>query len=124
MSSARERIAESFNAYFADWDVRIRPEDVVMGCRGTVVEQRSLRWPRPGWRVNYRVDPDDNGLPCLEFYATHRMTNDRHVRIGADGQGEHLEAISEIFVVDPQNPMSGDERNAAIEREIRDCGLY
>jgi hypothetical protein len=41
-----------------------------------------------GWRIVYRVDPDDGGFPSLEFYATHRMTSDSHVRIWADGHTE------------------------------------
>jgi hypothetical protein len=111
--SPKERVAESFNLYFAGFDIRIAPEDVVIGSRRTIFDQRS------GWRITYRVDSDGAGMPSLEFYATNRWTNDRHVRIGADGQGEHLEAISEIFVVDPENPSSGADRNAAIERELR-----
>jgi hypothetical protein len=55
-----ERIANSFNTYFADFDVRIGAEHVAEGNRGKVIEQPTDRWPRPSWRVNYRVGADEN----------------------------------------------------------------
>jgi hypothetical protein len=75
-----------------------------MGTRGTVIEQPSDRWPHPSWHVQYRVDTDVDGQLGLEFYVTSRMTNDRHARISADGRGEHLEAVSEMFAYDPHAP--------------------
>jgi hypothetical protein len=115
MTSAAERIAHSFNAYFSHWDVRIEPADVIIGRHGRVVEQPSPRWPRPGWHVRYCVDADTEGLPYLEFYATHRMTNDRHVFIWADGQGEHRETVEDD---------SPTEIDAAVVEQLRARGLY
>jgi hypothetical protein len=117
-ASPEERIAESFSLYFSAWGIRVAPEDVVIGSHRIIVDQRS------GWRIIYRVDPDEANMRSVEFYATNRFTNDRHVRIGADGHGEHLEAISEIFFVDRDDPDSFAERNASIERKLRDRGLY
>ena len=71
MVAPEERIAEAFNGYFANFDIRIGAGDVVVGSRQEIRER--------GWRIAFRVLPDDAGLPSLEFYATHRMTNDRHV---------------------------------------------
>jgi hypothetical protein len=117
-----ERVAESFNLYFANWDIGVAPEDVAVGSRRTIVDRKS------GWRITYRVDDDGGGMPNLEFYATNRWTNDRHVQIWADGHGEHLEAVSEIFFHEPEEPDSGTEeirtRNEAVVRELRDRGLY
>ena len=129
MTSASERIATSFNRYFASFNVRIRPEDVVVGACGTVVEQPSHRWPRPSWCVNYRVDADDDGLPCLEFYATSRMTNDRHVRIRADGRGEELEAVEDMFSYGSDDSKQAayaefERRNREIADQLRARGLY
>lgn len=104
MTSAAELIADSFNDYFGDFNVRITPDDVVVGRQGTVIEQPSERWPNPSWHVQYRVDADEDGQPCLEFYAINRWTNDRHARIAADGRGEHLEAVDEVFAYDPKDP--------------------
>jgi len=108
-----DRIAESFNGYFENWDgVRIVPEDVVIGAHGAVVDQAS------GWHVTYRVDADHDGLPTLEFYAMNRLTNDRWVLIGADGRGQAKQAISDI-----STSASDYERNDAIAKDLRDRGL-
>jgi len=117
------RIAEAFNAYFGRFDIRIEPEDVVVGSRRTI--------GRDGWAISYRIDGDAAGMACLEFYATHRMTNDRHVVISADGQLEHLDAISEMVIFDPKTPGSQQAaiqefrtRNQAIAKQLQDRGLY
>jgi hypothetical protein len=104
MPSPAELIAESFNEYFASSNVRISPQDVVVGRADAIAEEPSERWPHPSWYVQYRVDADDDGQPCLEFYATSRMTNDRHARIAADGRGEHLEAPLDVYSHDPNAP--------------------
>ena len=102
VSTPEERVAESFNAYFAAFGIRIQTQDVAIGSQQSIADQNS------GWLINYRVDADSEGLPTLEFYARNRWTNDRHARIAADGQGVHLEAISEIFFGDddPADPKS------------------
>lgn len=129
MSSAPERIAERFNAHFASFNVRIQPEDVVIGRSGAIVEQQSRRWPRPSWYVSYRVDPDEDGLPCLEFHATSRMTNDRHGRISADGRGEELAAFADMFSYDSAASKKAAyeelrRRNRAIAERLKARGLY
>jgi hypothetical protein len=77
------------------------------------------------------VDPDDAGLPSLEYYAGHRMTNDRHVLIWADGYRQHLDAIKGFIVWNPNVPGSREaveraarERDGAIRRYLRDRGIY
>lgn len=121
--SPEERVAEAFNAYFANFDISIRPEDVAVGSGRTIGER--------GWRIAYRGDPDDAGLPSMEFYATHRMTNDRHERIWADGHVEHLDAIHEVYGWDPKVPASKQaakeqylKHNQAVARQLRERGLY
>jgi hypothetical protein len=96
MASPKERIAEAFDRYFANFDITIEPDEVEVGRRGEILAK--------GWRIAFRVDPDDAGSPGLEFYATHRMTNDRHVRIWADGYEEKLEAIREFYGFDRRCP--------------------
>jgi hypothetical protein len=111
------RIANSFNAYFENFDVRIAAEEVVVGNRRTI--------RRDGWAITYRIDSDDAGMPSLEFYATHRMTNDRHVAITAGGQLECLDAISEILFL--SKPGAAEEfaaRNETIEEQLHSRGLY
>ena len=66
----------------------------------------------------------------LEFYATHRMTNDRHVAISAYGRFEHLDTISEMVIFDPKSPGSRQAaaeefqtHNQAIAKQLQDRGL-
>jgi hypothetical protein len=73
------RIAELFNDYFLNFGIRISAEDVIVGSRRTIRDEHS------GWAITYRVDGDASGVSSLEFYATNRRTNDRHVLISADG---------------------------------------
>jgi hypothetical protein len=107
----------------ANFDTRIGPGDVVLGSRRAVGER--------GWRITYRVDADDGGFPSLEFYSTHRMTNDRHVRIWADGYLERLDAMHEFYAYDPKVPglqEAAEEKylrhNQAVGRQLRARGLY
>jgi hypothetical protein len=82
--------------------------------------------------VTYRVDADEDGLPCLEFYATSRMTNDRHARIRADGRGEHLAAVDDVFSYDPDASTAAkkaayeefERRNREITDQLRARGLH
>jgi hypothetical protein len=61
----------------------------------------------------------------------HRMTNDRHLRIWADGHAERLDAIYEAYGYDPKVP--GAEyaarekylrRNRRIAEQLRTRGLF
>jgi hypothetical protein len=122
--SAEARIAEVFNRYFENFGIRIQPEHVRLGVRREIRQQ--------GWRIRFRVDPDDDaGFPSLEFYATHRMTDDRHVRIRADGRVEELDAIRELFAYRADEPGSREaaeaeylRHNRKVAEELRAAGLY
>lgn len=114
---AQRRIAEAFNAYFDRFDIRILPEHVVVGIRRTIRAD--------GWAITYRVDPDPAGMPTLEFYATHRMTNDRHVAIAADGSLDYLDAIKEYLILSgPDSVQEFHAHNDTIEQRLRSRGLY
>lgn len=114
---AQRRIAEAFNAYFDRFDIRILPEHVVVGIRRTIRAD--------GWAITYRVDSDPAGMPTLEFYATHRMTNDRHVAIAADGSLDHLDAIKEFLIISgPDSVQEFHAHNDSIEERLRSRGLY
>lgn len=123
MSTPEQRIAEAFNGHFANFDIRIESGDVRVGFRREILAH--------GWRIAFRVDPDDTGSPSLEFYATHRMTSDTHVRIWADGHEDELDAIYEAYGFDRKVP--GSEKaarekylthNRMVAEELREAGLY
>lgn len=119
VGDAERRIAALFNDYFFNFGIRISAEDVVVGNRQTIRDDRS------GWAITYRVDGDASGVSSLEFYATNRRTNDRHVLISADGHAEHLEALSEMLIMNSDNAVDDfKSSNEAIAKRLRDRGLY
>jgi hypothetical protein len=73
-----------FNRQFAHWQIRLPPMDVEHRRSGKIVQA--------GWAIWYRFGKDDEG-EYLDYYASHRMTNDRHVRLRASGATESLPAI-------------------------------
>jgi hypothetical protein len=109
------RIAEAFNTYFRNWSIKISPSHVRPGARASLGNR--------GWGINYLVEADDSG-PYLEFYATHRMTDDRHVLISSSGEIEHLDAITGMYFYDPN--VGGARERASrrnIERNQRVAGV-
>lgn len=61
------------------------------------------RWHRgqiakQGWTIKFLFGEDAKGK-FLDYYASHRMTNDRHVRIRSDGSEEILPALDGMRIV-------------------------
>jgi hypothetical protein len=81
-----DKIAAAFNADFAPWNIRLPRRDLAQRRRGRIL--------RAGWAIWYLLGSDARG-EYLDYYASHRMTNDRHFRIRADGSREWLPAIRE-----------------------------
>lgn len=77
------RFAEAFSL----WGISLSEESIVERRRGEIV--------RAGWAISYLFGCDEKG-EYLDYYASHRMTNDRHVRIHADGTSQGLPAILDL----------------------------
>jgi hypothetical protein len=77
-------IEAKFNDSFSDWDIRLPPDAVDQRKRGKIVQA--------GWVIWYLFSSDEKG-DYLDYYASHRMTDDDHVRIYTDGLCEELPAI-------------------------------
>ena len=105
-----DRIESEFNGDFAHWDICLPPEAVASRQAGRIVKS--------GWTIWYAFGSDD-GADYLDYYASHRMTNDRHVRLYADGRVEGLEAISEMYAV-PEDPDEAAEAKADFHARNRD----
>jgi len=66
-----------------------------------------------GWLIQYCFGKDENG-DFLDYYAAHRMTDDSHLRIYANGTKKHLPALSSIVLIskDPvENKRLRDEHD-------------
>ena len=111
-------IEMTFAKTFETWDIKLPPDAVEQKRPGSI--------RKAGWNIRYVF-----GENSLDYYATHRMTNDRHVRIHSDGRSEYLEAPQDFFVL----PKDGDEeaiakakeeyyaRNRAVYRKLKEKGL-
>ena len=108
-----DQIESAFNRAFDHWDICLPPEAIASRQAGRIVKS--------GWTVWYAFGADDGG-EYLDYYASHRMTNDRHVRLHADGRVEGLEAVIDMHVV-PEDPEEAAQaqadfyaRNRAVRR--------
>ena len=113
-------IESRFNRDFANWDICLPPEAIASRRAGRIVEN--------GWTIWYAFG-SDNGAEYLDYYASHRMTNDRHVRLYIDGRVEGLEAISEMYVTsdDPDEAAQAKAdfhaRNRDVQRMLDEKGF-
>lgn len=87
------RIEEIFSDYFEHWEIRLPEETVCSRQRGEIQSH--------GWHIQYLFGEDDQG-EYLDFFTTHRMTNDRHVRIYALDKVISLPSYQE-FMIFPAN---------------------
>ena len=115
-------IEERFAEYFAHWGTRL-PEGAVQREAPGIIQHA-------GWTIRYVFGTDAEG-PYLEFYATHRMTNDSRVRIHSSGETKELEALETMYAFDAKIPgdreraaQKNRSRNLRITKELEDRGLY
>ena len=104
-------IEDVFNDHFAHWGIRLP--------HGTVERRERGRIVRAGWAIRYRCGCDEKG-EYLDYYASHRMTSDRHVRMRGDGRCEELPAIRELCLrsEDPEEDARLEAEYFARNREV------
>ena len=88
----REKLRQRFNRAFAHWEIELPVDAMSPGVVWHIVQG--------GWTIwtSFDIGAGD-GREHLDYYAVHRMTNDRHVRLYADGEEEGLPAMAEGYVV-------------------------
>ncbi|MXY23170.1 MAG: hypothetical protein F4Y45_01450 [Acidobacteria bacterium] len=107
----QEQLRQRFNGHFAPWGINLPTDAMSPGVVWLIVQQ--------GWTIWTRFDISvEDGREHLDYYAMHRMTNDRHVRLYADGDEEGLPAISGMYVI-PQGATQA-EREAAEAKHYAD----
>jgi hypothetical protein len=99
-----------FNQSFADWNIAVPPDAVGRRAPGNV--------SRAGWSIVYRFGADAEG-EFLDYYASHRMTDDSHVRIREDGRVERLPAVIGLRLASA-DPVEDARLHAAHARENRE----
>jgi hypothetical protein len=107
---AMSDIESVFDAHFSCWAIRLPPDAMQRG-RGRIIQA--------GWAIWYRFDRDEQG-EFLDYYASHRMTNDRHVRLRVSGQSESLPAIGDFRICsdDPEEDARLKAEYLAHNREV------
>lgn len=77
-------IEAKFAERFRNWALTLPDPDVTGRRAGCLTVQ--------GWTIHYRFGSDKEG-EYLDYYASHRMTDDRHERLYESGRSAHLPAI-------------------------------
>lgn len=120
MSSSVDQRIVNFNRSFETWRIELPKEAAENQRRGKIV--------RSGWTIWYLFGRDEAG-DYLDYYASHRMTNDRHVRLYTDGSSKGLNSYRSMRRVsnDPEEDRQLEnefwEHNERVSRELESKGF-
>lgn len=103
------RIAQAFRADFANWGLEIPPEVLVSREPGFI--------QAAGWLIQFTFGSDSRG-EYLDYYASHRMTDDSHVRLYETGRRQRLASLASFFVTS-SDPREARRLEAAYLRRNR-----
>lgn len=81
------RVRQQFNRAFEHWAIELPTKAIPFGKVWHVAQEGWVIWAR------FDINAKD-GRKHLDYYAMHRMTDDRHLRLYADGEVESLPTIS------------------------------
>jgi len=111
-----KQIRDSFRNYFDEPAIEL-PEKIELGL------VKSIDLIGSGWSIKYKLDTADNKC-FLDFYAEHRMTNSRHLRVLENGEVISLENFWEFgyTVYDDDQERTEREKNEKIQKnqEVED----
>lgn len=82
-----DKIKSLFEQRFYRWEISIPDEDMKLRRRGKIEKK--------GWTIWYLFGVGEEG-EFLDYYASHRMTDDEHVRLHFSGKREVLPALVQI----------------------------
>jgi len=104
-------IKAQFDAAFRPWKIRLPARDLKA--------RRPGRINVAGWAIAYVFGRDEQG-EYLDYYASHRMTEDDHVRLRDGVGGESLPAIFGLRIVspDPEEDARWAAEHVARNREV------
>ena len=109
-----------FAERFARWEITLPADDVVARRRGRV-QQR-------GWTIWYLFGEDEQG-EFIDYYASHRMTDDYHVRLYENGSTLDLPAMVSLRLSSPdpkhdrELQQEYEQENARVAKLLDDKGF-
>ena len=120
-----EQIRQRFNRRFAPCGIEELPIDALPSGKVRLIVQK-------GWTIWLRFYTNtDDGRNHLDYYAAHRLSDDIHCRMYADGEEESLPAIVCMYAI-PKNATEEDvkearaqhfSRNQEIEKLLEEKGF-
>ena len=121
----REQLRLRFNHAFARWGIELPPDAMSPGTVWLIVQE--------GWTIWTRLDISAaDGREHLDYYAMHRMTSDRHVRLYAVGEEKDLPSIGPGYYAIPEGTTVAEQevlhakstsRNKAVEKLLEEKGF-
>lgn len=110
-----DSIKRTFDETFARWGIVLPEEDAARRAGGSI--------GKAGWCINYRFGAE-GGIEYVEYFASHRMTNDTLNRIYEDGREEVVGYCQEFFAADdPQAERDYYAHNRRFYEEVKSRGL-
>ena len=120
----REQLRQRSHRHFVRWGIQLPVDAMSPGVVWLITQ-----W---GWTIWTRFDiGSEDGRERLDYYAMHRMTSDRHVRLHADGDEEELLAMRDGYVTSPGATVAEQEagrdeyfaHNQAVEKLLEEKGF-
>lgn len=114
-ASTWANVKQVFEQKYAAWNLILPLEQLQVPSLGTISNH--------GWTIHFRC-VIDHGEYCLEYFASHRMTNDTLNRIYTDGREEVIGYCQEFFLSgDAQAEQAYFEHNQKFYEDVKQRGL-
>jgi hypothetical protein len=117
MDIKMDLITNEFNKYFSKWKITLPEENIQKHQKGSIFQG--------GWKINFVFGIKDDA-EYLEYYAIHRMTNDRHIIIYDNGEKEQLECLEPPLEYSPgidERQREHNKHNRRVKEELSYKGL-
>jgi hypothetical protein len=106
--SALPTIQAAFAKQFANWEICLPEGSILSRERGEIREA--------GWSIQYLFGANERG-EYLDYYSSHRMTDDSHRRIYESGEVEKLEVLRSGFSYRAEVPGDKEREEAEFRSE-------
>jgi hypothetical protein len=110
------KLKELFDYQYKNWDISLPERDVQQRKKGSILKN--------GWMIKYRFGWD-KGIEYLEYFVSHRMTNDTLYRIYEDGDNELVGCARDFYLADDEKDKRAFiEHNRQFYDEVKQRGLF